>query len=188
MTIFFSSDPHYNHANIIKYSKRPFESVDEMNEAMVTNWNSVVKDNDDVYLLGDLGMDRKIVRYIKRLKGRIHWIVGNHDKKTKRMAEFKSLFVWIKDYHELKIYEDGIKQKIVLFHYPIASWNGMHRGSWMIHGHCHANYKPGLPHVTDKGKILDAGVDCHKFYPVSYSQVKAIMNKKKFWFVDHHGG
>lgn len=78
--IFFTSDHHFCHANIIKYCKRPFESVDQMNEEMVRRWNEVVGDEDTVYYLGDFSLAKQAVElFARRLNGEKHFIMGNHD-------------------------------------------------------------------------------------------------------------
>lgn len=79
------ADTHFGHANIIRYAKRPFASVEEMNEALIENWNSVVQDHDIVWHLGDiyftsgLVTDAERLKILRRLKGRKKWILGNHD-------------------------------------------------------------------------------------------------------------
>lgn len=183
--IWFSSDPHYFHKNIIKYCDRPFESASEMNEKMIRNWNSVVAPQDDVYLLGDFCFsgEEDAVKVAQRLNGNKRIIWGNHDKKLKRTA-LKNCFGWSGEYLELKVPDTGMErgeQMIVMCHYPMITWNKAHRGSWMLHGHCHNK----LRYPFD-AKILDVGVDGHNFTPISYAQVKAIMAKKGFTAVDHH--
>lgn len=71
MTVFFTSDTHYHHARVIHYSKRPFESVDEMGEALIANWNAVVRPGDLVYHLGDFAFcdAARAVVIAKRLNG-----------------------------------------------------------------------------------------------------------------------
>ena len=76
--IFFTSDFHFNHANIIKYAKRPFASVAEMNREMVRRYNSVVSDMDTVYILGDIAFGRDL-DFAARLRGRKLLLAGNHD-------------------------------------------------------------------------------------------------------------
>ena len=81
--IFVCSDCHFNHKNILKYEPeaRPFETVEEMNEKIISNWNSVVSPEDTVYVLGDfaMGLPEKIPSIVERLNGKIIIIRGNHD-------------------------------------------------------------------------------------------------------------
>ena len=84
MKIFFTSDTHYNHKKIIEYSKRPFEGMKDMEDAMVERWNSVVSPDDLVWHLGDFAMGpdlrEEVTRIRKRLNGRIYLCLGNHDR------------------------------------------------------------------------------------------------------------
>ena len=91
--IWLTSDLHFNHKNILKYEPetRPFETVEEMNETLFNNWNSVVGNEDTVYVLGDffMGKTDKISEIINRLNGKeIVLVSGNHDTKN-RLAVFK---------------------------------------------------------------------------------------------------
>lgn len=182
----FSSDPHYHHSKIIQYCNRPYASKQEMNEALIANWNAVVKPQDNAYCLGDFvfGDERDAIKIVNRLNGNKRWIRGNHDSKLWRSKELRSLFSWTGDYLELKIADpdaDRGIQMICLFHYPMIVWNKSHRGSWHLHGHCHNKLK-----YPFEARILDVGVDGHGYRPISYQEVKAIMRKKKFTAVDHH--
>ena len=89
MVNYYIADTHFGHDNIRKLSNRLFNTIEEMDKAIIDNWNSIVTDNDDVYILGDFSYksEDKIV-YLKQLKGRKHLIVGNHDGKL-----LKILFV-----------------------------------------------------------------------------------------------
>lgn len=175
--IFFSSDHHFGHKNVIKYSARPFSSVEEMDETMILRWNEKVSDDDHVYHLGDVGLSSsgKLRNILDRLNGKIYLIKGNHEKSAEACH---ARFEWIKDYHELYIEDDGFekgRQMIVLFHYALREWNASHWGSYHLYGHSHGT----LPDHTDS-LSFDIGVDCHDFYPLSYEEVKGIM-KKKTW-------
>lgn len=79
--VFFTSDTHFGHANIIRFCKRPFENVEEMNEVLIENWNKVVSDDDTVFHLGDFAFGGSNVwkEIIPRLKGHINLIIGNHE-------------------------------------------------------------------------------------------------------------
>jgi len=176
--VFFTSDTHFNHPMVIPLSKRPFASVEEMNEAIVERWNSRVKRGDRVYHLGDfaLGRPQEAATLARRLNGQIFLLRGNHDK----VAEHKLVrerFVWIKDYFRLKVGE----QPIVLCHYAFRTWNGSHHGDWNLYGPSHGS----LPEL-DGTLGLDVGVDCWDFYPVHYDEVDARMATKRFVPVDHH--
>lgn len=179
MTIWFTSDTHWGHANIIKYSNRPFSSREEMDEMLIKNWNDLVQPSDVIYHMGDFSFHQaeKTLSILKRLNGQKHMVKGNHDKHAILKPCYDS-FVWVKDYAETVI----DKQLIVMCHFPFLTWNKSHHGSWNLHGHCHGSL-PEDPH----SRRLDVGVDCHDYRPISFEQVRAIMAKKIFRPVDHHG-
>ena len=177
MNIWFTSDTHFGHAKISEYSNRPFKTVEEMDEALISNWNALVKKGDTVYHLGDFSFAREtedVEAYIKRLYGQIHLIRGNHDHRQTRKAKFAEVL----DYKELNV--NG--QVIVLCHYPIASWNKMHHGSWMLHGHSHGSFPEDL-----NARRIDVGVDPRGYKPISFDDVERIMRLYSFKPVDHHG-
>src|SRR5260370_31484271 len=89
MAFFFTSDTHLDHGNVITYCKRPFVSVDEMNEQMIYRWNYRVKSGDTVYHLGDfhMGKRERVAPLRERLNGRIILVRGNHDRSPKVMRE-----------------------------------------------------------------------------------------------------
>lgn len=176
--IFFTSDSHFSHANIINLCKRPFKDVNEMNEALIEKWNAKVKPNNEVYHLGDFAYRSgpELEDIVNRLNGRIYLIKGNHEKAVLSNSKIKSRFEWIKDYYELSINDkdanNGI-QKICLFHYSQRSWNGSYRGAWHLFGHSHGNLDE-----EPWGLSFDIGVDSNNFEPLSYQEVKNIMKTK----------
>lgn len=174
MTIFFTADTHFDHKNVIRFCDRPFKSVDEMNEALIKNWNAKVKPQDTIYHLGDFCMASEGQRILDRLNGKKHLVKGNHDKKGAKLNGWES----VSDYLEFK----HNKQLIVMSHYAMRVWNKSHYGSWMLYGHSHGSL-PDDPNA----KSFDVGVDCHNYAPLSFSEVKAIMAKKNMVAVDHHG-
>lgn len=184
--IFFTSDLHFFHKNIIELSHRSFRDLEEMHEQIIKNWNRAVTPNDHVYLLGDVsfGSQEKTRNLLDRLNGKIYLIRGNHDNDILKDL-CASRFEWIKDYYYLKVQDpdgrDGKIQPIVLCHFPFASWNRMGHGSWNLHGHCHGN----LP-VDKNLKRHDVGVDNNFMRPISYEEVKEIMKTRTFKPVDHH--
>ena len=95
--LWITSDHHWGHFNIIRYTGRPFKTVHEMNKVMTERWNSLVKPGDTVYHLGDLCFHNKIhpKDLIKKLNGKIILIKGNHDKKKTLDAVYK----WHKNFN-----------------------------------------------------------------------------------------
>jgi calcineurin-like phosphoesterase family protein len=172
---YFISDPHFYHENIIKFCNRPFATAQEMNEVLILNINNTVEENDELYWLGDFGMcsDEEVLKIMRRIVCKNnHYIMGNHDKAMKD-PKVRNFFKSIQDYKRIAV--QG--QDIILFHFPIAEWVNCHRGSWMLHGHSHGthNYSDFL---KDK-KIIDVGVDCTNYYPISFDEVKKIMDKRE---------
>ena len=184
MTIWFTSDNHFGHENIIKFSNRPFYNVDEMDATMVMRWNEVVKPTDIVYHLGDfcLGDATASRKYFAALNGVVR-ILGNtwhHDRRWMKSIMYTGLDaentvdilppMVVLEFHE---YGDGkYPQVLVLCHYPLVEWDRKHYGAWHLHGHCHGNY-----HYSS-GKAFDVGVDPQNFYPISLEEVAAIMETK----------
>lgn len=165
MTIFFTSDTHYFHNNVISFCKRPFATVEEMNQAMLDNWNRVVASEDEVWFLGDFsfGKDDVTADVLRQLHGTKHLIVGNHDRKGRAERLFnkqwQEFFVDRHDYLRLKINEN----KFVLCHFPFASWE---RGYINLHGHVHSPKG-----YLNKYLQYDVGVDANDFTPVSSEAV-----------------
>lgn len=163
--MFFTADTHFGHENIIKYCDRPFINADEMDRIMMRRWNNVVTPRDTVYHLGDFMRNARHPAswYLNQLNGRIFLIQGNHDA----YQEFpEKRFVQITPYLEIR-YK---KQRLVLCHYPMRSWNGMQKNTWMIHGHCHGQMPP-MRHS------IDVGVDTHDFIPYDFPELLHAIHK-----------
>lgn len=185
--MYFTSDLHLDHARISQYCGRPFHTVEQMNDTLIKNWNRVVSPKDEIYVLGDfcMGSLPSALNHLRRLNGRKYLVAGNHDQKLLKHDEFRAQWEWVKDYHEHRWTDAEGTKMIVMSHYPFMSWNGMHRMSWMCHGHCHSSLPDSRPWST-KGKILDVGVDANNYTPLSLEVVEGIMKKKTFKAVDHH--
>lgn len=177
----FRSDDHFEHKNIIKYSNRPYSSINEMNEALIENHNSLVKPNDVTYFLGDVAFapPDKTVAFLNRMNGRKILIKGNHDRANLRFAQFREAFEAIYDIAELSI----DKHQVVMCHFPMLSWHRMGRGSFMLHGHCHGSMK-----YPFTGRIIDVGVDCNNYFPVNWDTIKKRLENITPEFLDHHDG
>jgi calcineurin-like phosphoesterase family protein len=183
--VYFTSDTHFGHANIIRYSNRPFASADEMDRELIRRWNEVVKPGDTVYHLGDFAVGGGPAEpYLDQLNGDIVLIVGNHENRALRCPRRFKLVTGLLEI-DVKIVEDGktIKQAITLCHYAMKVWNKSHHGAWQLYGHSHGT----LPDPQD-ARQFDVGVDCWDFRPISVEQVQAKMATKSWVPVDHHTG
>ena len=91
--VYFTSDTHFDHANVIRFCNRPFATVEEMNEALITNWNRKVHRDDTVYIMGDMFFRTTDPEPIlQRLKGKKHLIVGNHDSQWMKKVDLDRYF------------------------------------------------------------------------------------------------
>jgi calcineurin-like phosphoesterase family protein len=167
MTIFFTSDQHWGHHNIIDYCHRPFDSVKEMDEAMAENWKDTVRGRDTIYLLGDVAMSDGYQKLVKSLPGTKYLIFGNHDKKLRKTWKDWG-FLWAKDVHYLRV-DGGMKKggdEVWLSHYAHLSWNKKFHGSLHAFGHSHGGLK------NPSNLSCDVGVDSWNFTPVSLEGFK----------------
>jgi calcineurin-like phosphoesterase family protein len=167
--IFFTSDLHLNHSNIIKYCNRPFKTIDDMNSTIINNWNSIVNTNDFVWVLGDFSLSNDMAFINKTLDGLNGYkflVVGNHDSKScinsKRWRGIYSL-------RDIRINY----QVIVLCHYSMRVWYKSHYGAWHLYGHSHGT----LP--EENNLSFDVGVDVWNYTPVSLTQINRKMDDKK---------
>lgn len=157
-TAWVTSDCHFFHSNILKFNPRtrPYDSVDEMNEKLILDWNSKVAPfTDVVYILGDFcfGSVDKAVSILKRLNGRKILIQGNHDEKLVQDKRFRDEFEEIHLRLNLR-YNDKF---VVMHHFPIAEWERSHRGSYHLYGHLHGS-KQHVQHM-EQFRSTDVGVD-----------------------------
>lgn len=176
----FTSDTHAYHNNIIKYSNRPFDSVEEMNQTMIDNINEEVAAQDTLVHLGDVcfGSLEKLKDFRNRINcNNIILIYGNHDQTIRKDDRAKKLFSEIHEFYEGKF--EG--QRITLCHYAMRVWNKSHYGAWHLYGHSHGSL-PDDP----KSLSIDIGVDCHNFFPLCVEEISKIMEKKTWEPVDHH--
>ena len=172
MSEFFTADTHFGHRNIIKYQNRPFNDVLDMGEALVKNWNEVVKPSDTIWVLGDFAFTCTMeyaLDIVNRLNGIKHFIKGNHDDYLALQFNAVRPGTWktVKDADEINIHN----RKITLFHYAIESWHHDYKGSWHLHGHNHGK-------LPSRGKRVDVGVDVWNYTPVSFWQLKEYMDKQ----------
>jgi calcineurin-like phosphoesterase family protein len=190
--IFFTSDLHIYHTNVIKYCARPYSSVEEMNEMLVKNWNDVVGPEDTVYCLGDFSMAfRPVETFSPRLNGKKYLVPGNHDfchsyhKKSRNEENRKK---WIKAYEDngwtvlpeqTTLDIPGIATVNICHHpyYLVATenyddkyvkWRPKDDGRWLLCGHVHEKWKV-------VGKMINVGVDQWDFKPVAITEIEKII-------------
>lgn len=161
--IYFTGDTHFCHFNSIKHSNRPYTTVEEMDGALIDNWNSIVTNNDTVYHLGDFAWKNPEF-YKNQLNGDIKLIRGNHDKRYS-LTCLNKLFSEVHDYKCI-VLEDI---PIILSHYAFRVWDRSHYNSWHLYGHSHGR-------LASQGKSFDVGVDCTNYIPISWNKVKEIMS------------
>lgn len=187
--IYFTSDHHFWHSNVIKFCDRPYKDVEQMNEALVKNWNDTVSPEDTVYYLGDFSMAfRPVELYTKRLNGKKILIAGNHDwcfpghKKSKTQEKATAVqrkYLTAGWDHILVCDCVEIGDKIVsMSHFP---WKGDstdtrfddfrldNDGGWLLCGHVHEKWQR-------KDKMINVGVDVWDYRPVSIETIKGIIN------------
>lgn len=170
--LFFTSDTHFDHKNIIKYCSRPWSTVEEMNQSIIDNWNSVVTPEDTVFHLGDVsfGGNTNLINYVSQLNGHIILIKGNHDRKLQQTICDK-LFDYTCQQLRLNIEE----YTVILNHYPLLCF----AEDVQLFGHIHSG-----PHSTsiDVNRFnncgydnqYDVGVDNNNFTPISWAKIKEI--------------
>ena len=182
----FTSDLHFHHENILNFCPRPFSSVEEMNEALIQQWNEQVKPKDTVFHLGDFcfGKDKaeNIEKIVKRLNGKIEFILGNHDQES-HFENLLARFCNVRFVGHFKIISVN-KKKITLCHYPMMLWKNSHHGSWSLHGHCHSS-------LEHPGRGLDVGYDNsikvlgeYRFF--NYGDLENYFKDREPWCPDHH--
>ena len=178
---YITSDIHFGHKNIMSFCpvSRAFgkEDVVRMDEEIISRWNSTVRPQDHTYILGDFAFcnPEKAISHLQRLNGTKTLIVGNHDAKLVKNQDFRNQFVTLYDYHTIHINET----RVIMFHYPIAEWDQMHRGAVHFHGHLHGGVS-GM----EAYRCLDVGMDNHDCYPIKmeYAISQALKGKIK----SHH--
>ena len=197
--VWITSDTHYNHKNICRsvtnwrtqdgdvptYNTRDFQSIDQMNDALVNNINFKVGQNDTLIILGDIafGGFESIGKFLDRLVCKnIHLVLGNHDHHIRNNREnIQEFFISVSDYLQVRIND----QDFVLSHYPFSSWNGLNKGVIHLHGHVHLSNQ----NKWGNGKRLDVGVDGNGYFPYKITEIVHMMDRREIGSDlsnDHH--
>ena len=171
--IYFTSDLHLGHKNIVDLCKRPFADVDAMDAVLIDNWNRKVKKNDIVYLTGDVVWDKKkVAYYMEQLSGKKILVAGNHDSTWIKREECKKYFEEIVLY--LEVHLNG--HPITMCHYPMLEWRSSREESkrklgYLIHGHIHNRIADEYRQLFLQFNALNAGVDVNDFAPVTFDEL-----------------
>ena len=180
--IYFTSDLHFGHENVIRFDNRPFETVDEMDAELIRRWNTKVDRGDLVYVLGDMIWKTKnstAQNLIENLNGQIILIRGNHDRFLSN-AKAKNCLAAVKDYDDICVtLEDGTTRRCVLSHYFIPMYNGHRFQGIHLHGHSHftdeADFEIDLAEQLNKqgirNEIYNVGCMYWNYEPVTLDEI-----------------
>ena len=167
---FYIGDPHLGHAAIIRLCNRPFASVEEMDETIISNWNQRVTNADTVFILGDLmfRISKSPSEYLSRLKGHKILVLGNHD----------ASWIWQEgatrylNTHVRMMELIDRNRKVVLCHYPMLTWPNVRSGSYMVYGHLHGNrdQDPCVRYGMNP-KMLNSCVEVNGYQPVTLDEL-----------------
>lgn len=190
--IFFTSDWHINHQNVMAYCNRPFKDLQEMEETLIANWNNVVQDNDRVYVLGDFSLNTKhAIRLAPLLKGEKTLIMGNHDGpfKGKKKDKIREQYIdagWYDCVYEYRNLVIG-NHHVDLSHFPYApkqedkynndvrylNYRLPNSNKTLLHGHSHNRY-------LKNNNMIDVGID-NDFQLLSQDRIiQLIEDERKF--------
>lgn len=172
--VWFTADLHLGHANIIRYCNRPFGTVEQMDERLIAEWNSVVQRGDIVYHVGDFTLEnaKRAEAYLNALHGFIRLLPGSHDSWMSDLAQgaYGERFEILPVRCEVLIGED----RFVLDHYAMQVWPLSHYGSYHLFGHSHGR-------LPDNGtRRMDVGVDPNNFRPVSADDAAKKLSSRKY--------
>lgn len=172
---YFTADTHFGHQNVIRFCDRPWQTADEMDEAMIERWNDRVRNNDTVYIVGDMFFRSKDADGIlSRLKGKKRLIVGNHDGSWMKKVDLSKHFESVDHYLETSDGQHGL----TLCHYPLLTWNHSKR-SFMIYGHIHSDTTVDFwPLILTRDHMLNAGADINGYMPVTFEEL--VENNERF--------
>lgn len=181
--IWFTSDLHFGHSNILKFCDRPWKTTEEMDKALINNWNSVVKENDIVFNLGDFAFapNWRWKQLIEQLNGVHYLIIGNHDRSRYPGDSIMSLF---KDVQQQMLVQIDNK-KIYLNHCPLLCYDGVYRSkqdmTWALSGHVHVKKENNTGKDFERLRYMlptqyDVGVDFNDYKPISFKEVSNKIN------------
>lgn len=165
METFFTADTHFNHEDILKYTNRNFNTIEDMNDYIIEKWNEKVKRGDRIFILGDFAFS-KHGKFINALNGKKHLIIGNHDDMSQDiLRNFTSVQNYKEFWFEKKYY-------FILNHYCLRTWSESVNGSINLFGHSHGRLKTF-------NLSFDMGIDCNNYEPFHSTDVIKMIEKRK---------
>lgn len=180
--IFFTSDLHFGHENIIQFDNRPFDSIEEMDAELIRRWNEKVGKGDLVYILGDFiwrTCNDDAPTLIKSLNGQKILIKGNHDRFLHN-NKAKEALAGIKDYDDICVtLENETNRRCILSHYFMPFYNGHYYGALHLHGHSHTTAEAEMEiqiakELNDRGvvnRIYNVGCMYWNYAPVTLDEI-----------------
>lgn len=182
--LWFTSDLHFGHRNVIKFCNRPYKDEKEMGPKLIENWNNVVSDNDIVFVLGDtfwFNDSRSIKKILGQLKGRqIYILPGNHDDFSSYHRVNDPRIILCQDIVALWVKSDDWKKEYEMWlsHYPLTTWPHRDNGSLQLFGHIHS--QPGKTTGFDQDlnlhpKQFDVGCDYWNWTPVNFEVIRNLI-------------
>ena len=189
--IWFTSDLHFGHRNVIKFCNRPFADIKEMGQKLIENWNYCVKGDDIVFVLGDtfwFNDSRGIKKTLSQLNGEIYILPGNHDDFSSYHRVDDPRIHLCEDIVALWMESEndrGWDKKILeiwMQHYPMSTWPHRENGAWQLFGHIHS--QEGRTEGIDQDLQLhwnqmDVGCDRWDYCPISLESIQLIMGARK---------
>jgi calcineurin-like phosphoesterase family protein len=185
--LFFISDTHFHHESIIKFCKRPFNNVTEMDETLIKNWNDTIPEDGIVVFGGDFIMSsnkKYITSLVEKLNGKIYFIFGNHDYQNKLdRPDIISLFHQTLNMGQFTVMDDDLPSgfgnhlNFIVTHYPFMFWR---RGYIHLHGHVHSGPDSTASEIVPFHPMRhDIGVDNNGLKPLIYNKLKQIIINNK---------
>lgn len=168
--IYYVGDLHFGHENVIKFDRRPFCSVEDMDKALIERWNRKVNMADVVYVVGDFAYKNKrsFDWYLRQLQGKKCLIVGNHDSK---LLQDSAAMCYFESVDKMCHVKDGGKH-VCLCHYPLAEWYGMYRGTYHVYGHIHNSTNVTFQFMKTLDRALNCGVAVNGYEPVTLQKME----------------
>ena len=148
---YYTSDQHFDHEGVLGMNNRPFKTVEEMNDALVTATNAKVGRSDSLYILGDFAWKRPQFHRRRITCKNIVFIIGNHDKHLASKNTFGTC-------HDIKVAKFSTGDKVILCHYPMAYWPSSHRDAYHLYGHMHTQREETLDTLFPDRRSMDIGV------------------------------